>query len=801
MNKNILTIIVILGSLCFMNSEVVYACTDYPPVVIFSNAIWQYKTVGQTVYFDASTSYDPDNESISWTWRLGKWNGVGYAYYGDPLYGPNPYRYFNYSEAGAYAVELTVSDARDSTTDYCYFVIVEVDLSIPSGSSSYVPAGGQRQIHLQFDPEPLHMGYAWFPLYNYVDLEMTDGYLENIARLCVSRPGCDGEYSGWLVYLYDDDYSQALDDYIDEDYHWYVKGKKASDSVGDVTVSLSYINPDYVTIDESDQYFTVFDANILPPNQYIPYGTGMTFNCQIRPVYWTPDAVYIQIFNASNNQKVYENACYGVYVSESNFNYYWNGMGNFGSYSGNYLPAGSYYAYIEVNKDYASYYTPFDSTHKFTVLKLDLKQVSFSGAKNLTIKKDNGSMDYSAPQWQDNSSPLNGTASDTGDHHYPVAYISSSSGSDSYMYADVRIIVQPSSEFSNTIIKAENTAGYTFTDNGYLSGTELRFNSTNKQCAKKFDVETVQYFHPLTLNWKVSIDGGTSWFNAGVSDINSVYVTWKSPTSGMTLYETPLMLGCKNANTKTTDTDIISGIWNDFTDWNVQRVDGCQMTYWINSPTNQSLSSMLAASDGDGSCIAWSQLLHWCMKSQGLGSSSQVYEITADKSVNPGADGFLVKDWKFDRHIRTGSDAIRDSNVVGDDDPITPTGVNKPCILPGNNGILNSIISGNDTYQDGLYNGTNYPYVTGYDTIDQNGVKGQGNNDPPGAFGNHFVCIINSSIYDPSYGIGPKTLTEHENEAIDGILGSIDGVYSGYRCKKDNDTITELKYQHDGTKE
>ena len=165
-------------------------------------------------------------------------------------------------------------------------------------------------------------------------------------------------------------------------------------------------------------------------------------------------------------------------------------------------------------------------------------------------------------------------------------------------------------------------------------------------------------------------------------------------------------------------------------------------------------------------------------------------------AVNPGADGIVVKNWKFDKHIRTGVDNIRNSAVLDDDDEVTPTGVNTPCILPGPDGILDSTKQGNDTDQDGLHAGTAYPYEVTKDAVAQAGAAAQGNDDPGSLFASHFVCKISDKVYDPSYGIGGSQATEatYENEAIDGILDVVMG--GPHRCKKNNTGVQELKFTH-----
>ena len=62
------------------------------------------------------------------------------------------------------------------------------------------------------------------------------------------------------------------------------------------------------------------------------------------------------------------------------------------------------------------------------------------------------------------------------------------------------------------------------------------------------------------------------------------------------------------------------------------------------------------------------------------------------------------------------------------------------------------------------------PYRPFFDAINQIGVPGQGNPDPPGAFENHYIVSYGGLWYDPSYGTGPfLTTIAHEEASIDGI--------------------------------
>jgi hypothetical protein len=248
----------------------------------------------------------------------------------------------------------------------------------------------------------------------------------------------------------------------------------------------------------------------------------------------------------------------------------------------------------------------------------------------------------------------------------------------------------------------------------------------------------------------------------------------------------------------------VSSIWAAFTTRSVARVDGVQMGYWTGGQnTCQSLAYMLASPGGDGSCVAWSQLFHQTLEAQGI-TGSEIFEITADTTVNPGADGFLVKNWNFGKHITTGNNGTCDSHLSGDDVsvPLTGSMPNVACITPGPNGTLDSSASGDDQVVDGLLIGTQYPYIlysgswlgSPYgimfgDVANQPGIPGQNNPEPPPFFGNHFVVEYQGSVYDPSYGAGPfASELDHKNAAIDGIK-------SGNEANKNNSAIQELDYQ------
>ena len=111
-------------------------------------------------------------------------------------------------------------------------------------------------------------------------------------------------------------------------------------------------------------------------------------------------------------------------------------------------------------------------------------------------------------------------------------------------------------------------------------------------------------------------------------------------------------------------------------------------------------------------------------------------------------------------------------------------------IFPGSNGVLDSSASGDDIIKEGFLIGDT-PYLVNYDVIDQEGIPGQGNANPPGIFKNHFIVRYSGVYYDPSYGSGGfPSSTAHEEASIDGICI----VLSSYQVAKKKGTSVELSY-------
>lgn len=508
-----------------------------------------------------------------------------------------------------------------------------------------------------------------------------------------------------------------------------------------------------------------------------------------------------------------------------------------------------------------------------TIPKVELKEVSFSGTKYHAIKEDDGSANYDAPHWQDNSSPLDGDADDSGDKKFPISFTRNTK-----MKVSAKFKVTPASiPGAQFKVRGDGPGNLDIpATTATLSGGELTI--SNVECSNPF-ANTIDFLNPMEIAWEVSFDNGTTWCKAGTSK-NRVYVTLENPKAN-SLYETLLDIGCRNAKGKVNPNTAVTAIWADFQSPipGVKRkavdghnvTDGVAMRYWVEltdpllntaGASCQTIEAMInpspsiAGLNGVGTCVAWADLFDQTVKAQGI-VGSQVSEITPKKKKDL---EFLVKKWEFGKHIRTGPNGLRNSSLSRDDIPICGigngfpnticikpgknkvlnsslsgddtisgssilTGSNgrcetaaasddvqvipvgqgepdRPCIVPGPNGKLDSPLSVDDTEQDGLFLKItkDYPYlvftiIPGIgkdigDAANQPGVPGQGVSEPPPIFQNHFIIKFGNKVYDPSYGIGPFTEEEHENAACDGF----DAIIGELVARKQDPLKKELKY-------
>ena len=259
---------------------------------------------------------------------------------------------------------------------------------------------------------------------------------------------------------------------------------------------------------------------------------------------------------------------------------------------------------------------------------------------------------------------------------------------------------------------------------------------------------TVGYFENATIVWKVSYDANSdTWEDVGTST-HEIYFTRAAPQAGLA-QETLFWVACSACHGKSTNEDIIDGIWSKFSTGsgptNLCRRDGTPMKYWGEealwrshiyssldaqakmNPANEELEQKQRdASTGvldsaqeliayaDGQCGAWSKFLHAAFLLNDIAGIE--FGIVPESSDDA---GFLIKNYEAR-------------------DPIDPT----------------TQIDGDYKYVTYMSESEFLEYTSLYCYVlmDLPGIEGQNNSDPHSAFNDHGLVYCEGSLYDPSYG-------------------------------------------------
>ena len=136
---------------------------------------------------------------------------------------------------------------------------------------------------------------------------------------------------------------------------------------------------------------------------------------------------------------------------------------------------------------------------------------------------------------------------------------------------------------------------------------------------------TVGYFENVQVNWSLRYDSET-WEEAG-SSTHEIYFTRGTPQAGLA-QETLFWVACSSCHGKSTDADIIDGIWSKFSTGsgpaNLCRRDGTPMKYWGEKAlTNDRgyFTTNELIKEADGKCYAWAQLLTSSIRLQKISAS------------------------------------------------------------------------------------------------------------------------------------------------------------------------------------
>lgn len=367
------------------------------------------------------------------------------------------------------------------------------------------------------------------------------------------------------------------------------------------------------------------------------------------------------------------------------------------------------------------------SAQNFTYSNVELKTVTFSGG-NLNIRKDDGTGSFGTPHW-------NTTGTEN-----PVAYVSGNAPTVAATFTidcatvpdSIWVRGTGSDAMDFTAKKVNITAG---------SGSINNFSYPATVGSHVFSASIVRFFKPYSIDWEVSFDEGTTWKLIGTSE-NTMYVTRGTPQSESGEYkwfQTVYDLSCRNAEFKTTDTDIIAEVWDEFVDHVVLNCDGDSLFYYkaMNSP-NVTLSSLLKFKDAE--CYTFAQLFLSCIKIQGVVRTNNYVYITPIGNTVCGytVNRFLVKDWSFG----------------------TPTASAECSLFPWKNTY--------DAWTGSIPSPyTAYVFMTS-DVTDQTGIPGSCTANPASYFNNHQIALIDGVYYDACYGVTFSSLSAIKTAAFSG---------------------------------
>lgn len=218
---------------------------------------------------------------------------------------------------------------------------------------------------------------------------------------------------------------------------------------------------------------------------------------------------------------------------------------------------------------------------------------------------------YTRPQWEDTDEDGAPTAS--GEKNHPVSYTRNNKPTIGGRFKIENIKNQ-------TIkIKAISPQGITLPEQtltpttGGVYVVPPTLSSTNfVNTVEFYDVKDASAFQ---LDWYVLLPSQNVWNKVG-STKHTVCVTKADPPSYLSRQETLFVLACKNAKGKTVDADITAGIWSEFTDREVKRVDGTHLFYYKNFLTRVDSAEELIKG-GTGNVAHGATFLSTCSKCMG----------------------------------------------------------------------------------------------------------------------------------------------------------------------------------------
>ena len=269
---------------------------------------------------------------------------------------------------------------------------------------------------------------------------------------------------------------------------------------------------------------------------------------------------------------------------------------------------------------------------------------------------------------------------------------------------------------------------------------------------RKFENLKVRHFPNFTIKWSISDKTTGTYKQIGKSN-NPLYVTHKKPINTYVIHSF-LFISCKSADNKNIEDDVMSTIYDDFTDQCVKKYNGSKcMGYWVEPKPPQGGTAVGLCFTGialiaweNATCGAWADLHVELVKAQGLNYIELV-------GVS----------WTDNTQLAFNSQEFLDleTDVVAFFGNLSP---NLSAVGSSNLGLRADFYVNNYNFPDGFHSfylnekevipSFILPNGKILKSINQQGVKGQNNPDPRSHFENHAITknIKNSKYYDPSYG-------------------------------------------------
>ena len=388
-----------------------------------------------------------------------------------------------------------------------------------------------------------------------------------------------------------------------------------------------------------------------------------------------------------------------------------------------------------------------------------LEEVSFSDAKSsqlIIISSDDGREFYLAPQWKPTSS-------------LPVAYVS---GSYLNVGGKFRFACKPRA--NEVWVQGKCSNGFK------LPPQKLHFDSRDPTLGiydaassdAKFADNKVDYYKDFKIDWYVSDNSSGNNSMLIGSSVNDLYITFTASIYSI-YYHTLIHLGCTNAVGLTNQDDIVKGIYEEFRDLKVRKVNGTEdLGYWrganpLNTPACRSTVGFLAYQDA--ACSEWATFLKDILGMQGIYSNIVVIFWSLPNSDNT----YPLTD-------RSKTMLKEDArNQLSLTDPVYTENLNNIATLqPSQYQVSNAYFFVKNWLvgRDRSFGNCDY-YSNNYNACldDLIGLPGQGNQDPRAFFENHAIVgykkLDGSYVYyDPSYGTGAFANEEAwENASVDGF--------------------------------